>query len=171
MALEFGRPKTLSQAWVRIPDRSHPLYNIQAGPYEHIAHFREFFYDQFVFYKEGKQDKLSIEQRMIPLLTEDIRLLRQVNSFFLQETETFTCQWGYIPESLENPWSLVLPTGDDEHRWWQITELEPKAILGKLELFSIETNDRFKPQNTNARFLIAIRSLNWFLRQLMKLWI
>jgi hypothetical protein len=49
MTLEFGRPKTFSDALDRVPSRNHPLYNSEdGGPYEHVAHLREFILETWI---------------------------------------------------------------------------------------------------------------------------
>ena len=154
MTLEFGRPKTFSQAWVRIPDRSYPEYGEKDGnPYEHVAHLKERLFELFYIWAEGNFGKLSLEQRMIPLNTDDLRLLFQVNSFYRNLDRSFTEDWSCIPGDSNNPWKDVLPYGpDDGYRWWQIMHLDPDVKLGSYRLFCIEMNSVFRLKRTEVRF-------------------
>lgn len=152
MTLEFGRPKTASQAWIKIPDDLHPNYRIDGGSYEHCAHFRQFILGFLSSWVKGEVKNLSLEARMAPLETEDIRLLFQVNSFYRDLGSPFTVNWGYIEPSNFSVWSSVLPSGDNNYRWWQITTLLPDVKFGNYRLYCIEMNDRFSPEKTERRF-------------------
>lgn len=154
--LEFERPKSPIDAWMRLPDRTHPEYGkLDGNPYEHVAHFKERLFELVDIWLSGKMGKLLLEERMIPLETDDLKLIFQVNSFYRKTgSEIFRAEWVHIPDEGENPWIDVLPIGDDNYRWWQITTLDPELELGNYRLFCIEMNDQFIDieKKTEVRF-------------------
>ena len=151
--LEFGRPGTSAQAWIRIPDRSHPDYKIVGSPHEHCAHLREFIIGFLGSWVIGEAGNLTLEQRMAPLETDDLRLLFQVNSFYRNLDSAFTVDHACIGEGKPNPWVLFLPSGDDNYLWWQITTLLPDCKFGGFRLYCIEMNDEYRPDTKDkSRF-------------------
>ena len=102
---------------------------------------------------QGEFKELSLEDRMIPLETDDLRLLFQVNSFRRNlENEVFTKDWVRIPEESDNHWAYVLPTGYENYFWWQITHFDPDVKLGEYRLFCIEMNKTYKREKSITRF-------------------
>ncbi len=149
MALEFGPPKNFSQAWIRIPDKSKPDFNKTS--YENCASLRDHLFKLMKFSMSGTLDQLSLEGRTIPLETDDIRLLYQCNSFRRDLDKATTVNWSCIWNNIE-PWSQILPLGDNQYRWWQISNFEPDVKFGDYRLYCIEMNDQFEGAESSTRF-------------------
>jgi hypothetical protein len=148
--LEFGRPTSPVSALVRIPGRNDPNYGKEDGdPYEHCAHFQEFVLDMFTAWSTNKIDSLPISKRYIPLETEDIRLLFDVNSFYRDIEGGTTIDWAPVGTN-KGQWGEILPE-DEEHHWWQITTFCPDVRFGDYRLYSIEINNKFKIEKSLYR--------------------
>jgi hypothetical protein len=108
----------------------------------------------------GKLDHLSIWERYIPLETEDMELLFDVNSFYRDIEGGTTIDWARISTDLDQ-WMEILPD-DEEHYWWQITTFQPDIRFGDYRLYSIEINDEFKNKkdiyrlNEHSEFSIVL---------------
>ena len=156
MSVEFGRPKTFPDALIRVPDRNDPEYNsVDGGPYEHCAHFREYLTETWssVVAKTKPLKDIPLEGRMVPMETDDLKLLFQVNSFYRDlNNDVYTRDWAHIPKGLDTPWQDLLPEGTDEYRWWQITHFTPDIKLGWYRLYCIEMNNQFETKRTSVRF-------------------
>lgn len=150
--LKFGRPVTGAEAVYRIPDISHPDYQISGGPHEHCAHFREFILENFIKLSLAKsEEKISLGGRMCPLLNDDIKLLREVNSFYLDDNSDFIVNWGNIETSEKSPWAEVLPVGDKEYCYWRISKLDPGVSFFQYSLYCIEMNPKFDTESNTRR--------------------
>lgn len=147
MTLEFGNPRTIESALSRIPGRDHPQYSIQCGAYEHCTHVKEHLY-KIINYDLAQ---LSLEDRMIPLVTEDMRLLFQLNSLKRNLDTASTFRWSSIEFDENETWTTLLPVGDDNYRWWQITEIMPGVSVEGYKLISIEMNSRFESSSDDIR--------------------
>jgi len=151
--LVFGKPATVEQALLRLPDGRHPEYGKdEGGPIEHLVHFQEHLVEMLSEVQEQGLEYLlnsGIDIRNIPLELEDIKLLERY-SFRRDMDNSVTIQVEYIPE--DNVWSLYLPSGDDEYRWWQISKLIPPLGIPSVELLCIEMNSKYIPEETSFRF-------------------
>ena len=147
--LEFGIAHTADQALTRLPTRSHPLYS-EDEIIEHITHFGEKIIELQVLQAMDPDafQELSLEERLIPLLAPDVHFIERV-SFRRKEPEIAIAQWEFIrPES---EWGLVLPSGDNQYRWWKITELTPELGINGSKLVSVESNTQFFPDRVLNR--------------------
>lgn len=151
--LEFGIATDPLQALVRLPERSHPFYKSQDGnPFEHLAHTQEKLVELINAWANETLSVNDIAHRSTPLNVEDMTLMSQAMSFKRSLQSAFTVQWGYLPEEGDNSWIWLFPSGDDNHLWWQITEMKPQLSLDSHSLFCIETNTSFRTQDNNFRF-------------------
>lgn len=147
MTLEFGIATNLESALVRIPGRENDNYFIEGSPYEHVTHLKE-----HIERIKNKLDSLVLCDRAMPLETEDVGLLFQVNSFKrnLESAETF--DWRSLEEDADNPWAIFLPVEDNNYRWWQITTLTPDVSIGDYKLYCIEMNSSYEHPSPIVRF-------------------
>ncbi len=112
MRIEFGIPADLGQACLRLPDRTHRNYSIANGPYQHCAHLKEFLEDM----QSMGVKNIRLEDRMAPLVTEDLRLLFNLNSLKRKLTDdVLTVNWACLNPN-GSPWSDLLPVGGDNHK-------------------------------------------------------
>lgn len=149
MALEFGPPKNFSQAWIRIPDKSKS--NFDEISYDNCTSLRDHLFKLMKLSMFGALDRLSLEGRTIPLEADDLRLLYQCNSFQRDLENATTINWSCVWQSIE-PWNQILPLGDNQYRWWQLTNFTPDVQFGDYRLYSIEMNDRFESAESSTRF-------------------
>ena len=138
MRLEFGKPQSPLQAIIRIPDRSHPEYDKDGGPFEHVAHFGETLANIIRKILDGED--IPLEGRWIPLEIEDMKLLRDVSSFTCEQEPILTTYWGTI--SQESVWGReYFPTRDNSYRWRQVSKMNPRLDMKGFELICVETSD------------------------------
>ncbi len=146
--LEFGKPTTDLQAIIRLPDSSHPEYELHGSAIEHLVHLKELFEDILIKNQEIISN-LSLGDRWTPLALEDMKLLEE-GSFRRDLENPITVDWEQIRRN--NPWSDYLPSGDDEYRWWQVSEMVPALSVPSAKLVCIESNSKFHRTKTDYRF-------------------
>ena len=141
--LAFGKPTTVEQALSRLPDRTHSEYGkVVGGSIEHLVHFRERLTElqnELQMHGPDYLHNTSLDARNIPLELEDIKLLERY-SFRRDLANSVVIQMEYVPE--DNEWSLYLPNGDEEYKWWQISKLIPSLNFPSVELISVEMNSK-----------------------------
>lgn len=141
--INFGRPSSFAEAVLRIPDRTHPDYQISGGPHEHCAHLREFLIEKILFLSMLNEGvTVPLATRSIPLNPDDISLLSVSNSFRIGEPVYLT-RWSMLKNTNDNPWIEFLPSEDDGFHFWKISKMDPKILFSGYELYSIETHPRF----------------------------
>ena len=147
--LVFGRPESSSQAMLRLPTRKHPDYDTEygGGPIEHLSHFEEHLTYLATEILNGMRP--SLLERCIPLELEDMKVMEAV-SFRRELGSALTVGWEYIRAS--SHWGLFFPTGDNDYRWWQISEMTPKLELPSFSLFCIESNEQWVKERVEHRF-------------------
>lgn len=126
----FGRPIFCDQALNRLPDRSHKLF---AG---------DEVIQGLVFLKEVIQEtrenrRYIFEKRFVHFNFEIMREMERIS--FKRDKSLFTESWSFVDEDLD-PWGELLPTGDNEYQYWQVSTLTPDSIIGGMKLISIEMN-------------------------------
>jgi len=149
---EFGKPSTDSQALSRLPGPNHPEYELHGSAIEHLVHFRNYVVEMLSWTPREGQEAIhnpSIGQRWIPLGLEDMKLLEE-GSFRRDLENPTTVDWECIRRN--NPWSDYFPSGDDEYRWWQITDLVPALSVPSAKLVCVESNSKFQATKTDHRF-------------------
>lgn len=154
IVLEFGRPRTSAQAWIRIPDDTHPDYKTDSSSYEHCAYIKRFIIQFIDRLERSGGTEIPLDNRMISVETDDLRLLFQVNSFYRNLETAFTVDWAClgINKSL-SVWNEFLPSGNDNYRWWQITTFKPETRFLDYHLYCIEMNSQFlNGRKTEFRF-------------------
>ena len=151
ISLEFGRPLSSPQALIRLPGREHADYPIDGGPVEHVAHFKEWVLEMFSKYMNNGFENIPIGDRSIPLNAADLRYIFGQNSYWQNREDVYTQNWAYVEEDETNPWCEIVPLGDDEHRWWQISSFTPDTEFGDHKLYCVEMNSRFKQKDTKIR--------------------
>ena len=153
--LEFGIAKNPLQALIRLPERSHPSYNNPSGgPIEHLVHTRERLFDIVDAWVDSDLSQIDLFNRWIPLSVDDMRLMFQAMSFRRNiKNPLMTCNWGYLYPNAVNPWTQILPSGDDKYRWWQVTKLDPEFRFSNgYELLCVEANSVHDLRPTSNRF-------------------
>lgn len=147
--LEFGKPRDIAQALLRLPSRQHPDYVKTGGPIEHLTYFKEHLEETISLIKKGIE--ITPKMTWIPLELDDMKLLEKV-SFYRSSKPIITADWVTIQR--ENSWALLLPRDDDEeYRWWQITQMRPSLGLpDEMKLICVETNTRFMGERVNYRY-------------------
>jgi len=144
--LTFGKPETVEQALLRLPDRTHPLYE-KDQVIEHLAHFKEWFIETYLQIMGGRLARL--DNRFAPLTVEEIIIMKNLS--FARDKVLFTANWNFVPKTLY-PWYKLYPTEDNEYRWWQVSEMLPQPKLPHgIKLVAIETNKEFNLNQTGWR--------------------
>jgi len=139
MRLEFGRPTSVSQALYRLPGKDHSRYDKEEGV-EHVAHFKKRL--TILHHLIENEVHIPLEIRWIPLQIEGMKLLKTSNSFVRKPDPILTVSWEYV--SNKSYWGKnFFPSGNEEYRWWQISEMDPNIDLPKYKLICVETNNQF----------------------------
>ena len=155
MRLEFGRPQDPLQATFRLPDKVHPEYKIDGGPFEHLAHLKKVLLETIGKILIGQE--IPLEERYVPLEIEDMKLLKQASSFICSQESILTAEWNALSE--KSAWAEYFPSGDHGYRWWQVSQMKPALGISGYEIFCVETNDQFEQEthfNQNSAFDIFI---------------
>lgn len=149
----FKKAGTFERAFARLPKPDDPRCKYDERAF-HLARLREWL--------EKMQVKLpeDLKDRMLPFSQADIQLMGQ-ESFWGGNVIT-AANWDFIPERLL-PWSEILPTGDNEYRYWQVSRMEPAGrLLENLALVQIEMNPEFRGDasrygvKTESEFLLGL---------------
>lgn len=142
----FGHPVDADQAWIRLPDITHPLYK-EDRTFEHLAHLKDWYWSATELMAQGRM--LPFGERFVPLAAEDMVFMQGIS--FRRGDKILTADWEYIPYDLA-PWCRLLPTEDDCYRWWQICKVYPQPVLSEgISLVSIEMNSGFNLDGNDYR--------------------
>lgn len=148
MTIEFGPPRTYSDAILRIPNTLDPLYGRDKATTD-CANLRTWMTNNIPNPKLFETTKLGA--RSYDLSREAISLLHQANSFKRSIASGFSSeyQWSRLEDYR---WSSAFPLGDDNYRWWQFTKFEPYFINLQYSLYCVELNKQHEDHKSYTRF-------------------
>lgn len=136
--LEFGAPRDFSQAMLRLPEGSHPLYETD-DVIEHLTHFGERLTELSILgvLDQESLGNLPLEERTIPIELEDLYFLESIS--FKRSLSLITmAEHEYIERG--SVWGDYYLQDDEDHGWWEIYQMKPDLEILNHKLICIMYN-------------------------------